>query len=109
MGGGGLMHTSVGDARRNFGGTANAPVGWGWKCAAFIFVLILSGIFIGLLDNPARAETLQAGDAAYAALRDYVQSINAEETPPVVAKGSSARGGAPDDEIHSALRNSVRM
>jgi DmsE family decaheme c-type cytochrome len=103
------MHTSgvISESDRcHLGSTANAPVGWGWNSAAFI--LILSGMFIGLLDNPAGAGTLQAPDAAYAALRDYVQSIDAEETPPVVAKGSSLRGGAPDDEIHSALHSSVR-
>jgi hypothetical protein len=50
------MHASVGEARCHF--TANAPVGWGWKCAAF--VLILSGMFIALLDNLARAGTINA-------------------------------------------------
>jgi DmsE family decaheme c-type cytochrome len=89
----------------HWGSTTNASVGCRTKFAA----LILSGIFIALLGNAARPGTLQGPDAAYATLRDYVQSIDAEETPPLAAKGSGARGGAPEDEIHSALRNSVRM
>jgi DmsE family decaheme c-type cytochrome len=88
------------------GCSANTALGEERKCAALIFVLMLSGIFIALLDYPARAEMLQAPDAVYAALRDYAESINGEEMPPIVASSSSARGAAPNDEIHAALRNS---
>jgi len=102
------MDNSVGvlseDPRCHSGRKASPSSRFGWTFAA----CILAGMFIAPHAVPARAATLPAPDAAYAALRDYVQLINAEQPAPVAAKASIGSGGAVDDEIYSALRNFTR-
>ncbi len=68
---------------------AGISSGFRWKAAAFI----LSGFAIGLVTSAAPAQAApQTPDPAFAALRDYVQSIKADEPAQVVADGSGAAG-----------------